>query len=318
MMREGKLTGVDSSLPLVLEPISPMVEARSLPVLKSWALKNKALLEDKLPVHGGILFRGFAINQAKDFEDLVGALEPQLLNYVGGDSPRTKVGKKVYTSTSHPAEEVITLHNELSYVKEVPKKIFFFCLTPAHEGGETPIVDGRKVYEQLDAALRDKFESKKVMYVQNMHGGRGLGKSWQETFETESRGDVEAYLKRNGIEWQWTAHGLRTTSICEAVITHPKTGQKAWFNQADAWHLGPKTREMLLQMVKEDELPHNVFFGDGSPISGEDLAKVTEVLWKNAVVYPWQKGDVLMLDNLLVLHGRKPFKGPRQILVAMS
>jgi alpha-ketoglutarate-dependent taurine dioxygenase len=37
-----------------------------------------------------------------------------------------------------------------------------------------------------------------------------------------------------------------------------------------------------------------------------------------AVCFAWQKGDLLMVDNMLVAHGRAPFTGPRRILVAMA
>jgi alpha-ketoglutarate-dependent taurine dioxygenase len=228
---------------------------------------------------------------------------------------------KIYNSTFYPSRFDITLHNELSYVQQPPTRIFFFCETAPPTGGETPIVDCRRVLGAMDAGLLDRFESRQIRYVKNMHGGKGFGKSWQDHFETDDRSVVEQYLREGGVEFEWLDNGtLRTSQVRPAVIAHPKTGQRVWFNQATLWHvsdLGDQGR-VLVEKFTEAGLPTHAYFGDGSPIDETDLDAIRKLTWREAVVFPWQPGDLLMLDNILVAHGRKAYAGPRNILVAMS
>ena len=58
-------------------------------------------------------------------------------------------------------------------------------------------------------------------------------------------------------------------------------------------------------------------FGDGKPISMKEMHQIREAIHKNMVFSRWQKGDVLILDNISTAHGRQPtyVKG-RKIVVA--
>ncbi len=97
----------------------------------------------------------------------------ELKNYTGGDSPRTGVTDQVYTSTEYDAELEVLLYNELSYAGWSPQFVFFGCLLPPKTGGATHIADGRRIYQALDAAVRDRFESKGVTYLQHLWGSKG-------------------------------------------------------------------------------------------------------------------------------------------------
>ncbi|WP_343716265.1 TauD/TfdA family dioxygenase, partial [Inquilinus sp.] len=178
----------------------------------------------------------------------------------------------------------------------------------------------RAVYRAMPAGLRDRFAQKGLMYVRNT--GNGLDVSWQQVFGTEDRAEVEAYCRSHGIDCEWKPDGeLRTRQICQGTIAHPVTGEMLWFNQAHLFHvsnLEPEVRSTLMELVDEPDLPRNVCYGDGSPIEDETLATVREVLEAHKISFPWQSGDVLMLDNMLTAHARAPFKGPRKVIVAMA
>jgi alpha-ketoglutarate-dependent taurine dioxygenase len=322
-MFKTRLLYPQKSLPLLVEPADTSPAGRSVPTLIESISVIRALLDSWLSKHGAILFRGFSIDNVEEFDAVVRAVQPQLLDYIEGDSPRTKISGKIYTSTEYPETYQISLHNELSYAHKWPSKIFFYCAVPATEGGETPIVDCRGVLQSLDPQLRERFIAKKVRYVSNLHGGDRMGKSWQDTFETSNRSKVEEYLTAGGIDFNWDEQGaLHTSQVRGAVITHPVTGEPVWFNQVEQWHpsmLDQKNRRALAALgLKEENLPHYASFGDGSALDEDELNQIRTVMREQAVYFPWQRSDLLVLDNVLVAHGRNSFKGPRKILVAMG
>ncbi|MFH8447553.1 TauD/TfdA family dioxygenase [Streptomyces sp. NPDC018026] len=277
-------------------------------------------VHDLLGRHLALLFRGFEVN-GTTLEDVMPLLLAERLAYVHGNTPRTKVGDNVYTSTEYPPEYAISMHNELSYAHSWPSRLLFSCVRPAASGGATPLLDSALWLEQLDDRIREAF-SGGLCYRQYLHGGRGFGKSWQATFETDDPAQVEKLLGATGASWEWTAsHALRISHVRPSTIEHPGTGEEVWFNQADQWHpasLGEETMRELASIVPADELPQSVTFADGSPIPDDYVLTVRDQGLALAVDVAWQQGDVLLIDNIAVAHGRRPFSGSRRVLVAMS
>jgi alpha-ketoglutarate-dependent taurine dioxygenase len=304
----------DRELPLLIQPKVEGVD------LIAWAASNRELIESQVLKHGGILFRNFNIHNSDDFEQFVSAVSGELLEYRERSSPRNQVSGNIYTSTEHPADQTIFLHNENSYQHTWPLRIFFFGAIPAQEGGETPIADVRKVFNRIDPEIRSRFSEKQVMYVRNF--GDGLGMSWQTVFQTSEKAEVDAYCRKTGLDIEWKdGNRLRTRRVGQAVARHPRTGEMVWFNHATFFHvssLEPALRKALLSQFKEEDLPSNSFYGDGSPIEPAVLDHLRQAYQQETVAFPWQKGDVLMLDNMLVAHGRAPFVGPRKVLTGMA
>lgn len=276
---------------------------------------------DKLIVeHKALVFRGFGLG-AERLDEAIDQLLSTRLAYVHGNSPRTKVGSNLYTSTEYPAEFTISMHNELSYSHSWPARLLFYCQQAAQTGGATPVVDAAAWLASLDPEVRDAYRGG-VRYMQNMHGGRGFGKSWQDTFETGDRAAVEAFLTDAGASWEWKADGgLRVIQVRPSTTRHPVTGDEVWFNQSDQWHPAALDDEVgiaLREALPDDELPQSVTFADGTPIPAEYVTQVRDRGLALAVDVDWQEGDLLVIDNVLVAHGRRPFTGPRRVLVAMS
>lgn len=273
---------------------------------------------------GAVLFRGFGISDQELFHSTVSRLKGQLLDYVDGNSPRTKLGGGVYTSTEYPPEYFISLHNELSYSAHWPARLFFCCVVQPDEGGQTPLVDSRALLQELPPHLVDEFRRKQVRYVRNLHDGKGFGPSWQKTFETTDRGYVEECARSSGVGFEWNADGsVRLSSIRPAIASHPITGEEVWFNQADQFHPSTHPKAFFNSMIalykgREDRLPQNAMFGDGTLIPLEYLETVRDVTRRLMVLFDWQRGDLLMVDNMLAAHGRMPFKGNRRVLVSMT
>jgi alpha-ketoglutarate-dependent taurine dioxygenase len=301
-------------LPLVIEPSPERVD------ITTWAARNREFIETRLLHHGGLLFRGFEITTPEAFEQLCRAISTELLEYNERSSPRTQVSPNVYTSTDYPANQSIFLHNENSYQRTFPQKIFFFCLTPASSGGETPIADCRKVFQHINPKVRERFIEKGWKLVRNV--GDGLGLPWQTIFQTQSPEVVERECLRKGIKVEWKDdQRLRLTTVLPAVVKHPQSGELSWFNHATFFHittLDPVLREVLLEEFAEEDLPTNTYYGDGSRIEPEVLEELREVYRQQTVSFLYRAGDVMLLDNMLTAHGRAPYSGTRKILVAMA
>ncbi len=288
---------------------------------RDWLPDIHAVVRSHLPEVGGLLFRGFGLHGDAPFRAFAESFGRALLDYDFGSTPRSAVDKGVYTSTEYPAHQSIPLHNEQAYTLQWPGLIWFHCVTAAASGGATPIADSRAVHQRIDPAIRDRFAAKGLMYVRNY--GNGLDLPWQRAFNTDDPAEVERFCRANAISWDWTEDGeLRTRQICPAVARHPGSGAMVWFNQAHLFHvsnLPPAVRESLMAVVEdEQDLPRHVFYGDGTPIEDTALDHIRAVLDACTRRFPWQEGDVMMLDNMLAAHGRDPFSGARKVVVAMA
>ena len=311
-IRESQM-GPDQLLPLIMEPASDQVD------LADWARNNREYIANKLHTHGGILFRGFNLKTPQDFERVAAGIYTELFSEYG-DLPREGVGGKIYTSTPYPEDKRILYHNESSHMNRWATRISFFCVIAAKEGGCSPVVDCRKVYQGLDPAIRKEFEEKGVMYVRNFSDG--LDVSWQHFFQTDDRSVVEVTCRKQGFICEWVGKDdLRVKQRCRAVLRHPVTGEMSFFNQVQLHHvhcLDPAVRDSLLSIFKREDLPRHVYYGDGSEISDAVMDHVGEIYEKHAVRFTWREGDMVSLDNMLAAHARDSFVGPRKIVVALG
>ncbi len=286
-----------------------------------WVKEHKPLLESYLIKHGGILLRNFNIQSVSEFNRMVQSLCPDLLDYVYRSTPRTKLGGKIYTATEYPADRVIPLHNENAYSKSWPSQILFFQVIVASEGGETPIADSRNVYKRIDPEIRKKFDELGVMYTRNY--SKGVDLNWREVFQTEEKEEVEKYCKEHDIEFEWKEGTLELTTrqTCQATLVHPVTRESVWFNQAHLFHISSLDEESRISLIKElgeENLPRNASYGNGAPFEAEVLDHIREVYDQEKVKFKWQKGDIMILDNILMAHGRETYKGERKVAVAMA
>ena len=301
-------------LPVLMEPTVSGVD------LESWLGANRETVEHVLFRHGGVLLRGFEVLSIAAFERMIEGAFGGLLEYTNRSTPRTQVSGKVYTSTEFPANRTIPQHNEMSYTAEWPLKIAFLCVQTAACGGETPIADSRRVFERIAPEIRARFERLGVMYVRNY--GFGIDLPWNEAFGTTNKSELEQILDRSGIQYEWISpKRLRTRQVCQGTARHPHTNEMVWFNQAHLFHvsnLERELREQLLAAFREEDLPRNAYYGDGSPIESEVLDHIREAYQSETVDFPWNNGDLLLLDNMLASHGRNPFEGSRKVVVTMT
>ncbi len=303
----------DDALPLVLEPATAGVD------LVAWVARERETVARDLQRHGAIFFRGFGLVEHEAFERFASSVCKSLFDE-NGEHPHESVTGNVYTPIFYSPGKKLLWHNENSFNFRWPSKIMFCSVRPADEGGETPVADSRRVYQAIDPEIRSRFEELGVRYQRNY--GQGMGLDWREVFQTEDRSSVEAYCRENRFDFEWRDDGgLRTLCRRPAVVRHPETGEKTWFNQAQHWHpacLDEATRESLTHLYSEEDLPRHCTFGDGSPIPDEAMHHILEVYQQLEVALPWSRGDIMLVDNLLCAHARNPYRGERKLLVAMG
>jgi alpha-ketoglutarate-dependent taurine dioxygenase len=322
----------DEPLPLVLAPKRSTSRADFIEQLRG----ERTALRRRLLEHGGLLFRGFPLENADDFAAAIEALGTGgSVNYIGGDSPRTKITGAVYTSTEAPSAVKIPLHNELSFVRHYPKHIYFFCEIPPAARGETILGDARRVYRALDAGVRARFIEKQFRYVSAYYGKSLLmdlvnslqpsHKSWHEVFETTDRSEVERLCRAHDFDFAWQNQSwIRVSQTRPAAIMHPETHEWVWFSQPHLYDFSPRLlgawRYVAAKLfyARRHMRLHELFYADGSRVARSDLYHLMDTLDANTVAFPWQRGDMLVLDNVLSMHGRATFRGPRRILAALT
>lgn len=287
---------------------------------QAWSENNAEHIQQLLAKNGALLIRGLKINSSKQFGGLLETLfGAPLVEYNYRSTPRTGLKGNVYTATEYSNLEVIPQHNENAYSKSWPHRIGFLCMLPSATGGATPISDSRFLCENLPKDLVTKFEQKGVKYVRNYSN---IDLPWHEVFQTDDKAQVEQFCRDNEIEFEWLAHDqLRTTQVNPAIVPHPQTGEKLWFNQAHLFHvsaLDPELRKTMQESFSESDLPRNTYFGDGSTIDEADLAIIRQLYEQSKVRFDWQKHDVMLLDNMLFTHGRESYTGARKVLTGMA
>jgi alpha-ketoglutarate-dependent taurine dioxygenase len=319
-------------LPLVMEPRDPSM---TLDELKTILRDNNSYFRKILLQSGGILLRGFAINDIDAFSAIVETLNlGKFVDYIGGDSPRDKIKGGVYTSTEAPPSFKIPLHNELSFVKHYPKHIYFYCGIPPEKDGETIIADSRRVYKTMKPDVLNRFVEQGIKYVSCYYGKSSLmdflnkhqrsHKPWRDVFETTDREEVEEKCRQAEFEYKWHKQWIQISQTRPAVMKHAETGEDVWFNQAHLYDFNPKLLGFWRYIgakafyCRAHTRLHEVYFPTGEKIPRPDLYSVMDTLDDNTIYFPWRKNDLLVLDNVLSMHGRAPFTGKRRIYTAMT
>ncbi len=323
-MKNNSMTATSHKVANGLE-LPYIVDIGKLPVdqFVDYLLKNKSNIDEQILTHGAVKFRGVTIDSLDDFQQIVDGVSEKFLNYIDGNSPRTKLTGNVYTSTEYDHTQKITMHNELSYSAQWPSRLYLTCLEPAETQGETLLADSRSILQAMNPDIVAEVERKGIRYIRNLHGGMGMGPSWQDTFETQDKTLLESYCQAYNIQWKWKEDdGLKLIQPSKGIIKHETTGESVWFNQIDQFHpshLGEELYEIMQSLYETTaDFPMYVEFGDGSPIPEAMVQEILSTIDQLTVAPRWEKNEFLMVDNVLVAHGRNPYTGNRRVLVAMS
>ncbi len=286
--------------------------------MAAWTKENRDELRADLYRHGALLLRS---PQRPDFDEVYNAFSGKPIDFQGGAAIRSRVGKSTYTASEYPENLDIRQHSEFCYAHDWPMLLFFQCDVEPQDRGQTPLTDNRRLMREIPEEIRREFAERGLLYVR----GYGYNRTWQRSYETDSREEVEALCAAEGRRVEWVGDDqLRTYERRDAIARHPVTGEEVWFNYAHGFHISRMDsgiREALSTSPEDTDeqlWPNNVYWGDGSEIDGEVINVVNDIVEKCTVQFDWRTGDVLIVDNMLAAHGRRPFSGPRRILLKIA
>lgn len=283
---------------------------------KNWKKKYKKIFEKK----GAVLFRGFKVSNINEFNSIVKSIHRKILNYEEASTPRSKIKGKVYTSTQISPQVEIPIHNEMSYASKFPQNLWFYSNKVAEKGGQTTIANSKKIYDEIDSEIKKDFEKNKIMYIRRY--GYGLDLTWSRAFNTKNKNKVSAYCKKNKIKFKWIdKEKLITWKINNFSIFNPIIKSKIWFNQAHLFHKSNydnKTTLLFNKVLGKNYFPRDTKFGNGKDIPLNHLKKIRRVLEKNSVNVNWKESDILIINNMLISHGRRKYTGKRKVFVVMT
>jgi len=283
-----------------------------------WAAEHRNALRTFVAEHGSLLVRGLGLRDAAETEAVFRQLG-SLMTEREAFAPRRRYSEGVYSSSKWPPNQHMCMHHELSYALEFPSLMLFACLVAPTSGGETPLADSSAVLHTLPAELVERVERHGWLLIRNYN--EDIGASVAEAFGSDDRRTVESYCRANAIEFEWQPDGgLRTWQRRSAVVRHPRTGRRCWFNQLaflNEWTMEPELREYLVD-IYGDALPFNTRLGNGDPIGADVVQVIDEAYERNTAREPWQSGDLMLVDNVRTAHARESFEGPREVLVAMA
>jgi alpha-ketoglutarate-dependent taurine dioxygenase len=284
-----------------------------------WVAEHRDALRAAVLQHGSLLVRGLGLHDVAGTEAVFRQLG-SLMTEKEAFAPRRSYSLGVYSSSKWPPNQPMCMHHELSYMLEFPSVILFACLVAPADRGATPVADSAAVLDALPTGLVERFEREGWLLIRNYNDE--IGASIAEAFGTEDRRAIERYCRASAIEFEWRTDGaLRTCQRRSAIVRHPRSGQRCWFNQIaflNEWTIDPEVREYLVEVYGEDGLPFTTRFGNGDPIGADVVELINEVYEAHTAREPWQSGDLMLVDNVRTAHAREPFEGPREVLVAMA
>ncbi|MEU9701630.1 TauD/TfdA family dioxygenase [Streptomyces sp. NPDC047981] len=286
----------------------------------AWAAEHASDVLAVVAEHGAAVVTGLDLRTVSDVEAVLGGLGVPPVREAEGFAARTPYADGVYSSAAWPARQPMCMHHELSYAGRFPGLLLFACLRAPGGGGATALADAAAVLEALPSAIVERFEQEGWLLTRAYH--EEIGTSLTQAFGTTDPRAIDAYCRDNGIVTDWQPDGsLRTRQHRRAVVSHPRSGRRCWFNQVaflNQWTMDPEVRAFLIEEYGPEGLPFNTSYGNGDGVASEAVEQINEVYEAHTVRRPWQDGDLMLVDNIRTAHSREPYEGPRQVVVAMA
>jgi hypothetical protein len=284
-----------------------------------WLREMAATVRDQLLVGGAVLLHDLPLDGPDSLAEARAALGIAVHTPAEAFNNRSDFGNGILSPISWPDDRILCPFQESSFSQTFPSVVLTACISPPDGDGRAHLSDARRIADHLPAALAERVRRDGWTLTRAFHQGFGI--SWQEAFSVADRAELDELLTTAGIESEWLPSGsLLTVRRLPGVRTHPVTGEECWFNQLAFLNVGsldPTERRIMIRSFGE-HLPMNTFFGDGSPLSDEELAAVQQAYDAVRIEVPWQRGDLLITDNLMTAQGRSPYDGPAEFLITLG
>lgn len=307
----------DSVFPYVFQS---MTEGASLTDVVAWVGESKDELLQLATRHGAVLFRGFPLATAPDFDALVAALEVENFPYRKSLSNAVRVNftERVFSANEAPSNVQIFLHHEMAQTPLFPSFIAFFCEIPAESGGATPICRSDTLHQRLlevCPGFIEKLATHGLKYSNVMPGvddpESGMGRSWQSTLGVSTKEAAEERLRKLGYSWQWLPEScLRATTPVLPAVREVSPGRFTLFNQLIAAYSGWKD--------ERNDPSSAIRLGNDEPLDPTGVSQLIELAAELSYDMAWQAGDAVLMDNTVAMHGRNPFEGRRKVLASLG
>ena len=288
--------------------------------IQKWIQENQYRLMHEVDQCGAVLLRGFPLKSDLDFDAVVAEFGLTAFTYEESlsNAVRNNRTDKVFTANEAPPDIEIFLHHEMAQTPLYPRKLFFFCETAADEGGATALCRSDLLLEAMKSQMLHFVEQCRaagLRYTNIMpaeaDAESGQGRSWKSTLSCDNREQAESRLAELGYDWYWQEDGsLKATTPVMPAIRSLESGVEVFFNQLIAAFMGWKDAR--------NSGEKSVSFGDGSEIKDEDMQQVTQLAEELTFDLQWQNGDLALVDNFMVMHGRRPFRGQRCVLASFA
>ncbi|MGW6415826.1 TauD/TfdA family dioxygenase [Streptomyces sp. NPDC055055] len=286
----------------------------------AWAEEHHADVLGVVAEHGAAVVTGLGLRTVSDVVAVLATLQLSPARETEGFAPRTPYADGLYSSAAWPPQRPMCMHHELSYAGRFPGLLCFACLEAPTTGGATALADAAAVLEALPEGEVRRFEQEGWILTRAYH--EEIGTPLSQAFGTDDPTAIDTYCRANGIEADWQPDGsLRTRQHRRAVVPHPDTGRRCWFNQIAFLNQGtmdPEVRRFLIDEYGPEGLPFDTRYGNGDPVPADTVELINKVYEAHTVRRPWREGDLMLVDNVRTAHSREAYEGPRRVVVAMA
>ncbi|SOY50671.1 conserved hypothetical protein [Cupriavidus taiwanensis] len=310
--------------PLFIEPAGEVLRDRAR--FRQWTRTARPALDALILAHGGVVLRGFPTTGTEDFAAFIEQFPAFDGGYAGGRAPRETISGRVMEATRLSASVRLAVHSEMAYRRDYPRRIAFFSRKTAEVGGETLIADVRQLAERMDPGLAGKIARLGSRTAINFGPRRDADdasyahmdeRGWNQSFHTEDPAEVNRLCAERGLEPAWHGDGSLTVfNALEPFVMHPQTGRRLY---RSILHMQPQVEhpEQERERRQRQKYPTGATLGNGEALTDAERAHIDQLCDQTTYSWPWRDGDVMVLDNLQVWHGRNPYQGTRDVQVAL-
>lgn len=286
----------------------------------NWVEQSQTHLLQLASLHGAVLLRDFPLATAEDFDAVIGELSIENFPYQKSLSNAVRVNRteRVFSANEAPPEVQIFFHHEMAQTPLFPRWISFFCELAAEQGGATPLCRSDVLYDRLNEKCPNfirQCERVGLRYTNTMpatdDAKSGMGRSWRSTLGVETEDAAETRLRELNYSWEWVdGESLRATTPPLPAVMTMNDGRKTFFNQLIAAFCGWKD--------DRNDPSKAIRHGDGTSLDVSAVKTAVGLADELAFDLQWHPGDMVLIDNTLVMHARRTFVGKRKVLASLA